>query len=104
MRVRGRRAPTEMKHSDADRKFSCKVCAACFKRPEHLKRHSKCLHELQRGEPLSFAFLGCRKRFSRSDNQKCHTRRQSCGGSTVTKVTCVKSNLFRLYHQGPPLP
>ncbi|KAK7059349.1 hypothetical protein R3P38DRAFT_2417428, partial [Favolaschia claudopus] len=71
-RVRGRRAPTEMEHSDADRKFSCKVCAACFKRPEHLKRHSKCLHELQRA--FACPTVGCRKRFSRSDNKKCHTR------------------------------
>jgi len=54
--------------------FECNYagCGKVFKRSEHLKRHVRSIHTLER--PFSCPFPHCSKRFSRSDNLSQHIR------------------------------
>lgn len=50
--------------------FKCDECQKCFRRAEHLRRHSK-VHTQER--PFTCPIQGCGRKFSRSDNLKAHT-------------------------------
>ncbi|KAF9208734.1 hypothetical protein BGZ59_010478 [Podila verticillata] len=54
--------------------FSCIFddCGKLFKRSEHLKRHVRSVHTLEK--PFLCPYQGCPKRFSRSDNLNQHIR------------------------------
>ncbi|KAF9360498.1 hypothetical protein BGX26_009046 [Mortierella sp. AD094] len=58
----------------SSRVFTCGVeeCGRLFKRSEHLKRHVRSVHTLEK--PFGCPFLACPKRFSRSDNLNQHIR------------------------------
>ncbi|KAI8337171.1 hypothetical protein BC941DRAFT_502644 [Chlamydoabsidia padenii] len=54
--------------------FTCKHedCGKIFKRSEHLKRHIRSIHTLEK--PFECPYQTCSKRFSRSDNLNQHIR------------------------------
>ncbi|KAF7722577.1 hypothetical protein EC973_002930 [Apophysomyces ossiformis] len=56
------------------RMFTCKTegCGKVFKRSEHLKRHIRSIHTLEK--PFECPYQSCQKRFSRSDNLNQHIR------------------------------
>ncbi|KAK3843229.1 MAG: hypothetical protein J3R72DRAFT_367055 [Linnemannia gamsii] len=56
------------------RVFTCLVdaCGKQFKRSEHLKRHVRSVHTLEK--PFGCPYENCPKRFSRSDNLNQHIR------------------------------
>ncbi|KAF9091443.1 hypothetical protein BGX29_010951 [Mortierella sp. GBA35] len=56
------------------RVFTCMVdnCGKQFKRSEHLKRHVRSVHTLEK--PFGCPYENCPKRFSRSDNLNQHVR------------------------------
>ncbi|KAI8876878.1 hypothetical protein K501DRAFT_137352, partial [Backusella circina FSU 941] len=56
------------------RMFTCKAdgCGKVFKRSEHLKRHIRSIHTLEK--PYECPYQSCSKRFSRSDNLNQHIR------------------------------
>ncbi|KAI7887338.1 hypothetical protein K492DRAFT_189278 [Lichtheimia hyalospora FSU 10163] len=71
-RSRGRRVssvPTQ-----GERMFVCQTegCGKVFKRSEHLKRHTRSIHTLEK--PFECPYQNCHKRFSRSDNLNQHIR------------------------------
>ncbi|KAK4509177.1 uncharacterized protein ATC70_007527 [Mucor velutinosus] len=72
-RSRGRRVSNSP--SVAGQKvFTCKHddCGKVFKRSEHLKRHVRSIHTLEK--PFECPYQSCSKRFSRSDNLNQHIR------------------------------
>ncbi|KAG0165605.1 hypothetical protein DFQ30_008254 [Apophysomyces sp. BC1015] len=71
-RSRGRRVSNVP--SNGARMFTCKVdgCGKVFKRSEHLKRHIRSIHTLEK--PFECPYQSCNKRFSRSDNLNQHIR------------------------------
>ncbi|KAG2208520.1 hypothetical protein INT47_010216 [Mucor saturninus] len=72
-RSRGRRVSNSP--SIAGQKvFTCKQddCGKVFKRSEHLKRHVRSIHTLEK--PFECPYHSCSKRFSRSDNLNQHIR------------------------------
>jgi Zinc finger, C2H2 type len=60
--------------SDPAKVFICEVlgCEKRFRRSEHLKRHARSLHTLEK--PYVCHLPGCSKKFSRSDNLNQHLR------------------------------
>ncbi|KAI8097077.1 uncharacterized protein BX664DRAFT_240052, partial [Halteromyces radiatus] len=80
-RSRGRRVSNIP--SNGARMFICKAdgCGKVFKRSEHLKRHIRSIHTLEK--PFECPYQSCNKRFSRSDNLNQHIRihRHSNSGS-----------------------
>ncbi|KAL0096814.1 hypothetical protein J3Q64DRAFT_1629622 [Phycomyces blakesleeanus] len=60
--------------SNGTRMFTCKFvgCGKVFKRSEHLKRHIRSIHTLEK--PFECPYQNCNKRFSRSDNLNQHIR------------------------------
>ena len=60
--------------SDPAKVFICQVlgCEKRFRRSEHLKRHARSLHTLEK--PYVCHLPGCSKKFSRSDNLNQHLR------------------------------
>ncbi|ORX90216.1 hypothetical protein K493DRAFT_157498, partial [Basidiobolus meristosporus CBS 931.73] len=54
--------------------FFCEYngCGKVFKRAEHLKRHIRSIHTLEK--PFPCPHPSCTKRFSRSDNLNQHVR------------------------------
>lgn len=60
--------------SDPAKVFVCEVlgCDKRFRRSEHLKRHARSLHTLEK--PYICRMPGCTKKFSRSDNLNQHLR------------------------------
>ncbi|KAI9032774.1 hypothetical protein CLU79DRAFT_666591, partial [Phycomyces nitens] len=54
--------------------FQCKYsgCGKAFKRSEHLKRHARSIHTLEK--PFECPYTACSKKFSRSDNLNQHIR------------------------------
>ncbi|KAI9247709.1 hypothetical protein BDA99DRAFT_471098, partial [Phascolomyces articulosus] len=72
-RSRGRRVSNVPSNNGA-RMFTCKAegCGKVFKRSEHLKRHIRSIHTLEK--PFECPYQSCNKRFSRSDNLNQHIR------------------------------
>lgn len=71
----GRRAPIITSTATScglinDRTFVCRICCACFRREEHLRRHTR-THNNQ----LPFECSACGQNFTRSDNMKGHMKR-----------------------------
>ncbi|KAI8343024.1 hypothetical protein BC941DRAFT_344148 [Chlamydoabsidia padenii] len=71
-RSRGRRVSNIP--STGSQMFICKAdaCGKVFKRSEHLKRHIRSIHTLEK--PFECPYQSCNKRFSRSDNLNQHIR------------------------------
>ncbi|KAI8997071.1 hypothetical protein BDB01DRAFT_711830, partial [Pilobolus umbonatus] len=71
-RSRGRRVSNVA--GCGSRSFTCKAdgCGKVFKRSEHLKRHIRSIHTLEK--PFECPYQNCSKRFSRSDNLNQHIR------------------------------
>ena len=69
-----RATPPEVVPSDPAKVFVCEVlgCDKRFRRSEHLKRHARSLHTLEK--PYVCKLPGCDKKFSRSDNLNQHLR------------------------------
>ncbi|KAG1446820.1 hypothetical protein G6F56_009455 [Rhizopus delemar] len=86
-RSRGRRV-SNLPSSGA-RIFHCRTegCGKVFKRSEHLKRHIRSIHTLEK--PFECPYQNCHKRFSRSDNLNQHIRihRHSANKETSGKKT-----------------
>ncbi|KAF8976620.1 zf-C2H2 Zinc finger, C2H2 type [Entomortierella lignicola] len=72
-RSRGRRVSNHPDNSGC-KVFTCRVddCGKVFKRSEHLKRHVRSIHTLEK--PFPCPIHNCPKRFSRSDNLNQHIR------------------------------
>ncbi|KAG0023250.1 hypothetical protein BGZ80_009985 [Entomortierella chlamydospora] len=72
-RSRGRRVSSHPDNSGC-KVFTCRAedCGKIFKRSEHLKRHVRSIHTLEK--PFPCPILNCPKRFSRSDNLNQHIR------------------------------
>ncbi|KAI8065025.1 hypothetical protein BDF21DRAFT_346325 [Thamnidium elegans] len=97
-RSRGRRVSNSP--SIAGQKvFTCKHdnCGKVFKRSEHLKRHIRSIHTLEK--PFECPYQTCSKRFSRSDNLNQHIRIHRHTGkdknnnnSTSTPTAVTSSN------------
>ena len=73
-KVRPAASPPPMIPSDPAKVFICNVlgCEKRFRRSEHLKRHARSLHTLEK--PYVCNLPGCNKKFSRSDNLNQHLR------------------------------
>ncbi|KAK9766944.1 hypothetical protein K7432_003616 [Basidiobolus ranarum] len=73
-RSRGRKASTKQENQGCNKTFACeyKNCGKVFKRSEHLKRHVRSIHTLEK--PFPCPHPTCTKRFSRSDNLNQHIR------------------------------
>ncbi|KAI8600094.1 hypothetical protein EDD21DRAFT_307026 [Dissophora ornata] len=58
----------------SSRVFTCSIehCGKLFRRSEHLKRHFRSVHTLEK--PFECPVTTCPKRFSRSDNLNQHIR------------------------------
>ncbi|KAI9299677.1 hypothetical protein BJ944DRAFT_45603 [Cunninghamella echinulata] len=71
-RSRGRRVSSNP--TNCTKMFTCKHddCGKVFKRSEHLKRHIRSIHTLEK--PFECPYHSCSKRFSRSDNLNQHIR------------------------------
>ncbi|KAJ8662983.1 hypothetical protein O0I10_001160 [Lichtheimia ornata] len=84
-RSRGRRVSNVP--SNGVRMFTCKAdgCGKVFKRSEHLKRHIRSIHTLEK--PFECPYQSCSKRFSRSDNLNQHIRIHRHSTSNGTKDT-----------------
>ncbi|KAG0759527.1 hypothetical protein G6F57_009555 [Rhizopus arrhizus] len=72
IRSRGRRVSSIP--GPGTRMFTCNAdgCGKVFKRSEHLKRHIRSIHTLEK--PFECPYQNCHKRFSRSDNLNQHIR------------------------------
>jgi len=72
-RSRGRRVSSHPDNSGC-KIFKCRFddCGKIFKRSEHLKRHVRSIHTLEK--PFECPINNCPKRFSRSDNLNQHIR------------------------------
>ncbi|RUS19545.1 hypothetical protein BC937DRAFT_87312 [Endogone sp. FLAS-F59071] len=83
MRSRGRRVSNNPDMSGS-KVFTCKAenCGKIFKRSEHLKRHIRSIHTMEKPFPCTYA--GCPKRFSRSDNLNQHIRIHRHNGKEKT--------------------
>ncbi|ORZ15708.1 hypothetical protein BCR42DRAFT_328423 [Absidia repens] len=83
-RSRGRRVSNIP--SSGARMFVCKVdgCGKVFKRSEHLKRHIRSIHTLEK--PFECPYQNCNKRFSRSDNLNQHIRIHRHSTTGLTKL------------------
>lgn len=109
-RSRGRRVSNSP--SIAGQKvFTCKHddCGKVFKRSEHLKRHVRSIHTLEK--PFECPYQSCSKRFSRSDNLNQHIRIHrhtgkdkhnnnnsvTNGVTTTTTPTISRNNSFSNY-------
>ncbi|KAI9313831.1 hypothetical protein BX666DRAFT_2030002 [Dichotomocladium elegans] len=73
-RSRGRRVSSIPSPTAGARMFTCTTdgCGKVFKRSEHLKRHIRSIHTLEK--PFECPYQSCSKRFSRSDNLNQHIR------------------------------
>ncbi|KAI9486869.1 MAG: hypothetical protein EXX96DRAFT_475757 [Benjaminiella poitrasii] len=81
-RSRGRRVSSVP--GCGNRMFTCTAdgCGKVFKRSEHLKRHIRSIHTLEK--PFECPYQNCNKRFSRSDNLNQHIR--------IHRHTAINSN------------
>ncbi len=65
-----RRGRKQSLTEDPSKTFVCHLCNRRFRRQEHLKRHYRSLHTLDK----PFECVACGKKFSRSDNLSQHQR------------------------------
>ncbi|KAI7878051.1 hypothetical protein K492DRAFT_238801 [Lichtheimia hyalospora FSU 10163] len=90
-RSRGRRVSNAPSNNGA-RMFTCTAdgCGKMFKRSEHLKRHIRSIHTLEK--PFECPYQSCSKRFSRSDNLNQHIRiHRHSSSAKDTKPSIVAS-------------
>ncbi|KAI9254681.1 hypothetical protein BY458DRAFT_520980 [Sporodiniella umbellata] len=73
-RSRGRRVSNSPSSMPGQKMFTCtqEECGKVFKRSEHLKRHIRSIHTMEK--PYECPYHTCSKRFSRSDNLNQHIR------------------------------
>ncbi|KAG0265755.1 hypothetical protein BG011_004109 [Mortierella polycephala] len=86
-RSRGRRVSSQPDNSGC-KVFTCRFedCGKIFKRSEHLKRHVRSIHTLEK--PFACPIQNCPKRFSRSDNLNQHIRiHRHTNGSRLNEKT-----------------
>ncbi|CAB4390626.1 unnamed protein product [Rhizophagus irregularis] len=88
---RGRRM-TNKPTKPGTKSFECTYagCGRVFKRSEHLKRHIRSIHTLER--PFHCPHPHCTKRFSRSDNLSQHVRVHRPNGKEKNASTRTFSN------------
>ncbi|ORZ00697.1 hypothetical protein BCR43DRAFT_432607 [Syncephalastrum racemosum] len=95
-RSRGRRV-SNVPCANGARMYTCTAdnCGKVFKRSEHLKRHIRSIHTLEK--PFECPYQSCHKRFSRSDNLNQHIRihRHSTSNASSGAPTKDKSGLAR---------
>ncbi|CEP09509.1 hypothetical protein [Parasitella parasitica] len=74
------------------RMFTCKAdgCGKVFKRSEHLKRHIRSIHTLEK--PFECPYQSCNKRFSRSDNLNQHIRIHRHSNASKDGVSTQKAS------------
>ncbi|KAG1142364.1 hypothetical protein G6F37_010775 [Rhizopus arrhizus] len=92
-RSRGRRVSNSP--SVAGQKvFTCNQdeCGKVFKRSEHLKRHIRSIHTLEK--PYECPYQTCSKRFSRSDNLNQHIRIHRHTGKDKSTNSVSSKNTF----------
>ncbi|KAI9301290.1 hypothetical protein BJ944DRAFT_169354 [Cunninghamella echinulata] len=103
-RSRGRRVSSAP--INGTRMFTCKVdgCGKVFKRSEHLKRHIRSIHTLEK--PFECPYQSCNKRFSRSDNLNQHIRihRHSNSGASKQDKQQSKQSMNTTSMNPPPPP
>ncbi|KAI8139640.1 hypothetical protein BJV82DRAFT_544334 [Fennellomyces sp. T-0311] len=109
-RSRGRRVSSNP-GAAGQKMFTCRHddCGKVFKRSEHLKRHIRSIHTLEK--PFECPYHSCSKRFSRSDNLNQHIRihrhttKDKSNGSAATNTTSSagssspRNNSFSNYMQ-----
>ncbi|KAF9195550.1 hypothetical protein BGZ50_004350 [Haplosporangium sp. Z 11] len=86
-RSRGRRVSSQPDNSGC-KVFTCRFedCGKIFKRSEHLKRHVRSIHTLEK--PFACPIQNCPKSFSRSDNLNQHIRiHRHTNGSRLNEKT-----------------
>ncbi|CAG8472978.1 10600_t:CDS:2 [Acaulospora morrowiae] len=107
---RGRRV-TNKPTKPGTKSFECSYpeCGRVFKRSEHLKRHIRSIHTLER--PFHCPHPHCTKRFSRSDNLSQHVRVHRPNGKEKNATARAFSNFtpyLQTYQTGgnvhPTLP
>ena len=76
-----RRGRKQSLTDDPSKTFVCNICNRRFRRQEHLKRHHRSLHTIEK----PFKCPDCKKTFSRSDNLAQHARTHG-SGQTVFEV------------------
>ncbi|KAG0368207.1 hypothetical protein BGZ54_002482 [Gamsiella multidivaricata] len=93
-RSRGRRVSSHPDNSGC-KVFTCRFddCGKIFKRSEHLKRHVRSIHTLEK--PFPCPIHNCPKRFSRSDNLNQHIRIHR--HSNATRATDKNSKAFAAF-------
>ncbi|KAG0299516.1 hypothetical protein BGZ98_009968 [Dissophora globulifera] len=91
-RSRGRRVSSHPDNSGC-KVFTCRFedCGKIFKRSEHLKRHVRSIHTLEK--PFPCPIHNCPKRFSRSDNLNQHIRihRHTAGAGARSNASNVSA-------------
>ncbi|CAG8443927.1 7493_t:CDS:2 [Diversispora eburnea] len=87
-----RRRMTNKPSKPGTKSFECTYegCGRIFKRSEHLKRHIRSIHTLER--PFHCPFPHCTKRFSRSDNLSQHVRVHRPNGKEKNASTRAFNN------------
>ncbi|ORX97532.1 hypothetical protein K493DRAFT_185641, partial [Basidiobolus meristosporus CBS 931.73] len=90
-RSRGRKASSKPDITSGAKSFICDYheCGKVFKRSEHLKRHIRSIHTLEK--PFQCPYPTCSKRFSRSDNLNQHIRIHR---HSKDKNTSSRTNVF----------
>ncbi|KAG0167123.1 hypothetical protein DFQ28_004684 [Apophysomyces sp. BC1034] len=91
-RSRGRRVSSNP-GAAGQKMFTCKHddCGKVFKRSEHLKRHIRSIHTLEK--PFECPYHSCSKRFSRSDNLNQHIRIHRHNGKDKNNTTTQRNSL-----------
>ncbi|KAF7728492.1 hypothetical protein EC973_006045 [Apophysomyces ossiformis] len=91
-RSRGRRVSSNP-GAAGQKMFTCKHddCGKVFKRSEHLKRHIRSIHTLEK--PFECPYHSCSKRFSRSDNLNQHIRIHRHNGKDKNSTTTQRNSL-----------
>ncbi|KAI1767545.1 hypothetical protein GGR53DRAFT_518331 [Hypoxylon sp. FL1150] len=84
-----RRGRKQSLTEDPSKTFVCDVCQRRFRRQEHLKRHYRSLHTVEK----PYSCHECGKRFSRSDNLAQHSRTHGSGAIVMNLIDGTEENL-----------